>query len=167
MDKKTTISDATGRPKASSKIVVINDDSVCLERIEAPIRACYKDFIELRLFQDGRDAWQELLRGDPVFLITSDKMPGTSGEEICQRLLARGATFPIIVTSDWPPTAQWVSECKSRGLNVDLLTMPFHAETLRQVLLSHLIIANPPYGDSSTAKLTALTPPSRQGNLPP
>ena len=96
MDQKTTISDAAGRPRASLKIVVINDESAYLERIEATIRACYKD-TELRLFLDGREAWQELLRGDPVFLITSDKMPGTSGEEICQRLLARGATFPIIV----------------------------------------------------------------------
>lgn len=150
MDQKTTISDAAGRPKASLKIVVINDESVYLERIEATIRACYKD-TELRLFQDGREAWQELLRGDPVFLITSDKMPGTSGEEICQRLLVRGATFPIIVTSGWPLTAQWVSECKSRGLNVELLKMPFCAEALRQVLRSHLIIVDPPYAGSSTA----------------
>lgn len=150
MNQKTSTSDAAGRPRASLKIVVINDESVHLERIAATIRACYKD-AELRLFQDGLEAWQEVLRGDPVFLITGDKMPGMNGEEICQRLLAKRATFPIIVTSDLPLTAQWVSECKSRGLNVDLLKMPFSAKTLRQVLLSHLVVANPPYGDSSTA----------------
>ena len=132
------------------KIVVLNDEPVYLERIAATIRACYNG-IELRLFQDGREAWQELLRGDPAFLITSDKMPGMSGEEICRGLLTMRGRFPIIITSGLPQTAQWVSECKSRGLNVEILTMPFSAKTLRQVLLSHLIIADPPYGDSSTA----------------
>ena len=150
IDKKTTI-DAGAFVKAPLKIVVIYDESVCLELFGATIRACYKD-IDLRLFQDSQEAWQELSRSDPLFLITGDQMPGTSGEEICRRLLARGATFPVIVTSAWPLTEQWVSECKSRGLKVELLKMPFHTDTLRQVLQSHLIIVDPPYEDNITAR---------------
>ena len=149
MDTQAII-DAGAFAKLPLKIVVINDESGHLERIAATVQACYND-AELRLFQDGREAWQEMLRGDPVFLITSDQMPGMSGEEICQRLLARGACFPVIVTSASPLTAKWVSECKIRGLNVDLLVMPFPSETLRQVLLSHLIIADPPFDGNTTA----------------
>ena len=123
------------KTERAMRIVVVNDEAVYLQLIEAVLRDGFKD-IPVLLFQDSKAAWEELSQGDCLLLIIDDKMPDLTGEEICRRLLSRGATIPIVVTSGWPLTEQLVQECASRGLNVGLLKMPFRVEALRQVMLA-------------------------------
>jgi len=104
------------------------------------IRLWFKD-ATFRLFQDnGEEAWQELSRTDPDLLIMADAMPVLRGEEIGRRLLDRKATYPIIVTSAFDPTEDWVREFASRGLNVRFLVMPFTIEDVRKLLEASLKI---------------------------
>lgn len=122
------------------KIIVVNDEPGPLEMFETLIRRWFKDS-DLLLFLSGPEAWQELSRADPDILITDDRMPGLGGEEICNRLLARKAAYPIIVNSAWEPTAQWVRQCADEGLNVRFLERPFRVEEFRKVLEASLRIS--------------------------
>jgi CheY-like chemotaxis protein len=123
----------------SPKIVVVNDEPFLLQMFEALIRLLFPDS-DLLLFSSGPEAWENLLRSAPDILITGDRMPGLYGEEICQRLSERKASFPIVVTSAWEPTEQWVSRCASRGLNVRLLPAPFTPPEFENVLKTSLKI---------------------------
>jgi TPR repeat protein/DNA-binding response OmpR family regulator len=105
------------------RIVIVNDEQGPLRSMEVVLRG-FKG-ATLSLFQDAREAWEELLRADPALLITGATMPGLTGKEIARRLLDRQATFPIIVTSAYEPEEQWVREYARLGLNVTFLHLPF------------------------------------------
>jgi DNA-binding NtrC family response regulator len=114
-------------PTRSPRIVVVDDEDGCLEMFKRLIRDRFKD-VTLLLFSNSNEAWQELARTDPDLLITRDKMPNLTGEDIVRRLMDRKITYPIIVDGGWPPTEQWVRELANRGLNVSFLLSPFAVE---------------------------------------
>jgi CheY-like chemotaxis protein len=121
------------------RIVMVNDESCVLQSFEILLRGWFKD-VTLLLYANGVEAWQELSQTEPDLLITDDAMPVMRGSELCQRLLDRKVTYPIIVNSPWEPTEQWVREFASRGLNVFFLPMPFDTESLRRLLESSFTI---------------------------
>lgn len=119
--------------KAFPKIVVANDEDWLLGVITLLLRDCLND-AEILAFQNSKTAWRVLSGLDPDLLITDDKMPNLSGQDICQRLLARKVCYPIIVNSGWPLTEQWVREKATLGLNVRFLRCPFKPREFREAL---------------------------------
>jgi FixJ family two-component response regulator len=88
------------------RIVNVDDEEIVLDIVKAMIRAKFD--VTIQSFQDSNEAWQELLRADPVLLITDNIMPGPTGEDLVRWLVQRQVQYPIVVTSGWPPTEQWV-----------------------------------------------------------
>src|SRR5271170_3740783 len=111
------------------RIVMVNDEPAPLQSFDLVIRHWFKD-VEVLFFDNGAKALEELSRMDPDLLITDDRMPVMAGEELCQRLLDREVTYPIIVDSAWHLTEQWVQKFANRGLNVSFLPVPCAVESI-------------------------------------
>jgi DNA-binding NtrC family response regulator len=82
-----------------------------------------------------------MLRNNPDILITDDIMDKRNeldGEELVRRLMRRNVSYPIIVTSGFPPTERWVREYMKRNSNISFLKCPFTAEELKKALSKHL-----------------------------
>jgi DNA-binding NtrC family response regulator len=56
------------------------------------------------------------------------------GLELCQCLLDRKVTYPIIMTSSCDKTEQWVHEFANQGLNVSFLPFPCNCASLRNLM---------------------------------
>ena len=122
----------SGRERAP-RIVMVNDERGILEMFKTVIQSWLKD-VTVLMFDNGVDALEELSRTDPDLLITDDRMARRDGLELCQRLLDKSVTYPIIMTSSYSPTGQWSREFARGGLNVSLLTLPCTlTELLRHV----------------------------------
>ena len=119
------------------RIVLVNDEDHILQMTELVLGKFLTDALVLSL-RNSRTAWHVLSRMNPDLLITDDKMPELTGEEICGRLLAKKISYPVIVNSGWPPTEQWVHECESQGMRIRFLPGPFSMEDFRKALDSSL-----------------------------
>ena len=119
------------------KIIMVNDELCVLEALEMMIRCWFKKATIL-MFNVPEEALEELLRSDPDLLITDDKMPRLNGSDIVERLADRNVTYPIIVTSPWSPTEEWVREWASYGLNISYLAQPCTVEELKGELTKHI-----------------------------
>ena len=115
------------------RIVHVDDENFLLKMVEVVIRTKFNN-VAIQSFHDSNEAWQELSQTDPDILITDDKMPGLTGEGLVRRLVERKAQYPIIVTSGWPPTEDWVRRCGDMNLNISLLRCPFTFEQLYKQL---------------------------------
>ena len=115
------------------RIIQVNDEAGVSGGFAFLIRSWLPD-ATLLSFSSAADALEELSQTEPDLLITDDTMPGMRGSELCQRLLDRKVTYPIVVNSAWEPTENWVRELASRGLNVFFLSLPYSLESLRKVL---------------------------------
>src|ERR1700733_10775631 len=118
-------------------IIHANDEDWFLEMIELTIHTKFKNVI-IQACQNGNQAWQRMLRADPDILITDDKMPDSTGEDLVRQLAETGVPYPIIVTSGWPLTEQWVREYADKNLNITLLRSPFTSEQLYKELSKQL-----------------------------
>jgi Response regulator containing a CheY-like receiver domain and an HTH DNA-binding domain len=124
-----------GLPRNSRplRIVMVNDETYVLESFGLVIRGWFPNATVLS-FSNGAMALEELSQTEPDLLITDDRMPVMSGGELCERLLDREVTYPIIVNSPWEPTEQWVRELAGQGLNVFFLPVPCDVESLRKAV---------------------------------
>lgn len=93
----------------------------------------YKN-VSVKSFLNGSEAWQALRRENPDILITMDKMQGLSGEELVERLTEKRVQYPIIVTSGWPPTQEWVKKYASANSQITFLNIPFTNEQFHKTL---------------------------------
>jgi response regulator RpfG family c-di-GMP phosphodiesterase len=124
------------RKKTLLKIVLIDDEPILLKMFEQLIRGWFKD-VKLLQFENSREAWHELLQANPDLLITRDKMPGMTGEEIIRHLSAKNVSYPIIVNGGWPPTEQWVRKFAKKNLKITFLLSPFTSEQFYKELSKH------------------------------
>ena len=115
------------------RIVQVNDETLVNEAFDVFIRGRFPDATVLS-FDNAVAALKELSQTDPDLLITDDEMPGMNGKELCQRLLDKKVTYPIIVNSAWEPTEHWVREFSNQGLNVSFLPVPCDAVSLRNLV---------------------------------
>ncbi len=123
----------TVRQSRPLRIVQVNDEPYVLEALGLMIRHCFPEATVLS-FNSAIQALEELSQTNPDLVITDDAMPRMRGSELCQRLLDRKVTYPIIVDSPWAPTAQWVRELSDQGLNVFFLPVPCDLESLRKAI---------------------------------
>ena len=104
-------------------IWLVNDEPYVLQALGMMLRqAC--PGVKIEEFAGGLAAWNELAKRQPQLLITGDIMPGLRGCEIAERLHQRGDVFPIIVTSGWLSSEQWVDALAAQGMNIQFLPMP-------------------------------------------
>ncbi len=124
------------------RIVMVDVEPGPLQFFEHVIRHGFKN-VTLLSFNSVASALKELSQTDPDLLITRDRMPRISGIELCQHLLNRRVSYPIIVFSGWKPTEeieQLLREFVRQGLNVSLLSVPCDVESMFQAVESALKI---------------------------
>jgi DNA-binding NtrC family response regulator len=125
---------AVSQPPASAstprplRIVHVDDEPAVLEMMSVLVRGRFEN-LELLQFQNSATAMGVLMRFDPDLLITDDRMPWLSGCDIVERLARRKAAFPIVVTSAWDQTQQWVSDFARSGLRISFFPVPFDLDT--------------------------------------
>ena len=64
----------------------------------------------------------------PVCLVLDVRMPGMSGPELQEKLLATGSTLPVIIITSLGDS-ELAAKAMKRGV-IDILEKPFHAERL-------------------------------------
>lgn len=96
---------------------MVDDDDDLLKLVEAMIQDWFKD-AETVTFNSSQAALRELEQRDPDLLITGDKMPRMTGEELVRRLIAKNVDYPILLLTGHDEAQQWVREYASRGFNV-------------------------------------------------
>jgi len=122
------------------RIVMVNDEEGVLQSFETAIRYWFKD-VTMLMFDNGAAALEELSQTDPDLLITDDRMAVMGGDELCQRLLDRKVSYPIIVYSACEPLEpEWVRALASRGLNISFLHVPCDAEGILKAIETALKI---------------------------
>ena len=110
---------------------------VATQGMKMVIHAKFKN-INLQMFQDAKEAWQELLRADPDLFITDDIMGGElNGKDFVQRLVNRKASFPTIMHFG-DLSQSWVQENSDKTPNVTFLYRPFTMEQLYTEMSKHL-----------------------------
>jgi CheY-like chemotaxis protein len=118
------------RKAADAKTVwLVNDDeyvrkSICiiLEHGVPEIRLCK--------FDRSISAWESLELSKPDLLIMADMMVQMRGKEIAEQLFARGDTFPVIVTTAWDGTQEWVDALASKGMNIKVINLPMTPDVI-------------------------------------
>lgn len=138
------------------RIVMVNDEPSVLQIFEIVIRDWFKD-AKVLFFDNGATALEELVQTDPDLLITDDRMAVMGGEELCQRLLDRKASYPIILMSAWE-TADLLAQVQqfaNRGLNLSFLPVPCGSESFLKAVEAALKIKH-----VATEKPNKLTPRS-------
>jgi CheY-like chemotaxis protein len=120
------------------RIVVVDDEHQYCEVIECAIRSWLRGVTVLS-FHDGMEAWQELVREDPAFLMMDIIRPGLDGITTLRRLAERKVKYPILVASGNLPAAEaQARECSGPNLNVTFLSKPFSAKQLQAELSKYL-----------------------------
>jgi len=128
----------TSLPVRPLRIVIVDDEPVSCEIVEAVIRSWVKE-VTVRSIHDGMEAWQELVRDDPDFLIMDINRPGLDGVETLQRLAERKVTYPILVVSGClSGMEQLARESSGPNLNVRFLSKPFTMEQLWEDLFRRI-----------------------------
>lgn len=122
---------------ASPRIVIVNDEPCMVEMMEVLIHAWLKN-AELLTFTDPEQAFKSLLQHDPDLLITDDMMPKLNGHEIVERVVIRGASYPIIMTSAYSPSREWVQEWVNLGVRISYFSQPFTVDGFKQEIAKHL-----------------------------
>lgn len=120
------------------RIVVVDDDEELCGMIECLIRSWLKGVTVLSI-HDGMEAWQELVREDPAFLMMDINRPGLDGITTLRRLAERKAKYPILVASGNLSAKRegQARECAGPNLNVTYMSKPWSFQQLRAELSKH------------------------------
>jgi DNA-binding response OmpR family regulator len=80
------------------KIILLEANSVLRHVYETFIRDCYPD-VELLIFDNGYEAWKEILRFRPHLLVTDDSHEGLHGSVIVTWMTTKWADCPVLWTT--------------------------------------------------------------------
>lgn len=109
------------------RIVVVDDEELIVQMIVQMLCARYEATIQS--FTSSQAASEELERASPDMIIVGGVMPPPCGEEIVRRLMAKPATYPILVVSGYL-SADVVLGWFPGALNISFLRKPFTSEQL-------------------------------------
>ena len=118
------------------RIVLVDDEELFVQVFEQMIRAKYE--VAVKSFTSSQAAWEELERTAPDMLIVGGVMPDLCGEDIVRRLMARDATYPILVVSGYL-SAEYVLGWFPGAPNISFLRKPFSAEQLQTEIEKHFV----------------------------
>jgi DNA-binding NtrC family response regulator len=114
------------------RIVIADDDPEYCGLVEDALRNWLKEATVITI-HDGLEAWHELLREEPDFLIMDQNHPGLDGLEMLRRLAERKVKYPILVASGMAKEKD-VRQCAGPDLKFTFFPKPFGVkEFLRQV----------------------------------
>jgi FixJ family two-component response regulator len=80
-------------------IAIVDDDEGVRVALASLIRSLDYD---VRTYASASDFLREGLVSEPACMITDVQMPGMTGDQLQQELIARGRTFPIIFMTAFP-----------------------------------------------------------------
>ena len=115
------------------RIVVVDNEDLCLEVFKPLIREWFKD-VTLLLFSNSDEAWQDLEREDPDLLILDMVL---SGPEMLPLLAEHKVKYPILLTSG-SYTEERMRQHADPNLSISVLSKPFSAEQVWRELLIHV-----------------------------
>lgn len=110
------------------RVLIVDDDTVCLEMLEVVLRALGH---EIQRARDGNEAFDLICQGDFRVVLSDWNMPGMSGIELCERIRRRplsGYVYFILLTS--LDRNQNMVNGLQAGAD-DFLSKPFNPEELR------------------------------------
>jgi CheY-like chemotaxis protein len=117
LTKKDTI--AKTRPL---RILLVDHDVDWLQMMLEMIPICFNE-AEIMTTTSPVKALSKLELRDPDLLITADKMPQMTGEQLVGILIAKNVNYPILVHSGNDKAQQWVRKYASQGFNVGFLSI--------------------------------------------
>ena len=112
-------------PSTRLRILAVDDDPLVLENTAAMLNELGHEVLQA---QSGREALR-VLDGEPVDLIVTDyAMPGMTGEELTQKVLADQPSLPILMVSGYADLPE------GSGMSVPRLGKPFGEEELARAI---------------------------------
>jgi len=119
---KNGSSSAAGRHPALDVMLVHRDAR--LQKLTESIlhEAC--SAIHLRCFAENREAWASIAIRRPDLVILEDSLPWLQGKEMAERLHRLEFKLPIIVTSFWGQSREWVRAQVCAGQKIQILMLP-------------------------------------------
>jgi DNA-binding response OmpR family regulator len=138
--KSNRLSPNPGLRSAKPRIVVVDDEPHLLEMVEQFIRHNFKN-VTLQIYQDGKEAWEDILRAEPDLLISDLYRKVTDGFELLRLLKEKQAQFPILITSGmWGNEATRVraKACAGDLLQVTFWKKPYASQPLIRYILEQL-----------------------------
>jgi DNA-binding response OmpR family regulator len=132
---------ALGDASRLFRIVHVDDENWLLEMVKKVSRSKFTN-VNIDTFQNGDEAWKELLQADPDLLITdlrNDNVPGRtqsfgkSGYELLSLLAKRKVKYPVLVLSGSLAMEGYQSRVRQligSDLNVSFLKKPFTFDQL-------------------------------------
>ena len=133
----TLLSVCRGSSLVSSQIVsIVDDDEGARVATASLVRSLGW---QARVFASAEEFLESGLIDETSCLISDIRMPGLSGIELHDRLLALGYAIPIILTTGLP-TAALKAKIQARGA-LPLIEKPFDASTVERLL--HLALGRP------------------------
>jgi len=120
------------------KIVLVDDVPDVLNSLQLCLR---HHFTNLRIlkFTDGEQAWAELVREEPDYLISDMVRQGVDGVELLRRLAQRRVKYPILIHSSAVGNMETAAKLFARSeLNISYLEKPCGMQKLVSTVKSGL-----------------------------
>ena len=108
-----------------SRILVADDEKNIREGLA---EALEMDGHEIECAADGNEAWKRFQKGDIDLVVTDLKMPGLSGEELLEKIMAESPGHPVIIL-----TGHGTVETAVKAMHLgawDILTKPVNLDYL-------------------------------------
>ena len=119
------------RTRVDASVLVIDDDPDVRGFI---VESLEEQGYRVRSASDGREGLAEIAREAPDLVVLDFIMPGLSGAEVAQRILAKRPDQPILFVSGYSET----DAVKRIAPDAPLLAKPFRADALERAVRSAL-----------------------------
>jgi two-component system, LuxR family, response regulator TtrR len=116
-------------PQTASTVYIVDDDEAVRDSLRWLLEA---NNYRVRAFPSGESFLAEYDEKRPSVLIVDVRMPGMSGLELQEQLLARKSTMPIVFITGHGDVPMAVSTIKKGA--IDFLEKPFDETDLREIV---------------------------------
>lgn len=111
------------------RVLVADDDPQMQLAVKASLmRAGY----DVHVVGDGKAAWEKLNEGSFDLIISDQRMPEMTGQEVLSAVVERGLSIPFIMITAYGTISEAV-EAMQKGA-ADFITKPFSADELERVV---------------------------------
>lgn len=111
------------------KIVIVDDEPEITENLKDEILEITDEF-EIKCFNYGYDALNEVFRGDVALVVSDIAMPDMDGYELYNRIKGYNAEIPIIMMTGFGYDPNHVLVNIKKFGRIEILLKPFDTEKL-------------------------------------